>query len=70
MDAQVLVCSLLLPTAAQVSVRYLVMDDDMTSICEWTCHYIVRRVSNNWKIAFAVSDEEIDAWASRGTPFE
>ena len=66
--AQVLDCKLLLPNAAQVSVRYVLMGREMSSICEWTSHYILRRTQENWKIGFAIADEEIRAWAARGTP--
>jgi hypothetical protein len=67
-DAKVLICRLLLANAAQVSVRYTVTCPDNAIICEWTHHYIIRCVDNDWKIAFAIADDEIKAWAARGTP--
>ncbi len=66
--AQVLDCKFLLTNAAQVSVRYALMEGDRSSICEWASYYILRRIQKDWKIGFAIADEGIRAWAARGTP--
>lgn len=46
-------------------------DDQHRLITSWNHYYMLRRTKDGfWKIAVSVADEEIDAWASRGTPLK
>lgn len=67
-EAHLLCSTMLLPSAAQASVRYIVTGPEKVAICEWTHYYVVRRIGNDWRIAFAIADDEVSAWAARGTP--
>ena len=61
-------CNLILPSCANVSAACTLLDADGGIVNAWTHHYTLRQAEGVWRIAFAVADEEIAAWARRGTP--
>lgn len=54
-----------LPDCAYVSARYDLTAADGAPVAGWTHHYTLRLIDGDWRIAFAIADEEIAAWETR-----
>jgi hypothetical protein len=61
-------CRLVLPGCAFVTTDDRMYDATGALVNRWRHHYALRKVGADWRIAFAVADEEIAAWHDRGTP--
>lgn len=61
-------CRMPLPSLAHVSASVALRRADGADVAEWTHHYTLRRFAGRWRIVFAAADEEVAAWAARGTP--
>lgn len=67
-EAALTACHRPLPDLAHVSTAFTVSRADGSFVAQWSHHYTLRRIAGRWRIVFAAADEEVAAWAARGTP--
>jgi hypothetical protein len=52
----------------QMQVRYRLLDVDGAEIVRFTSIYSLKHEGERWLIHQVISQDEVDAWAARGTP--
>jgi hypothetical protein len=52
----------------QMQVRYRLLDADDVEIVKFTSIYSLKHEGERWLIHQVISQDEVDAWAARGTP--
>ena len=67
-DVSVVACVPVLTDCVHLSTRYHLSDDKGNGVTQWMHHYVLRRLSDDWRFVFAIADEEVFAWERRGTP--
>ncbi len=67
-EVSVVSCVPVMTDCVHLSADYKLYDEAGKGINQWTHHYVLRCLSDDWRFVFAIADEETLAWEKRGTP--